>query len=222
VLLYGALSSNLNFQGKYISSLGGMNIFKQTREEDKLYYSNWVYEYINENYKHGFENLINFFNEHDSRENVVYDEPDLENNKASNLNDDAHINSFVNIVTESLIDSDCVFFSEKTFKPIYMAQPFIIFGNPNSLKKLKEMGYKTFDVWWDESYDNEHNLQTRYEKIVDIMLEIATWDLEKCNQVILEMEDILVHNFNVMVEGRSTRDIINTISDFPKPTKTCI
>ena len=33
---------------------------------------------------------------------------------------------------------------------------FLVSGmNPHYLKKLKELGFKTFDSWWDESYDSE-------------------------------------------------------------------
>ena len=88
--------------------------------------------------------------------NYYYDIPNWETRKLSagaSLNIEAHLDCFLNIVTETLFNADSIFLSEKTYKPIYMCQPFIIFGNPNSLKKLKELGYKTFDKWWDESYD---------------------------------------------------------------------
>jgi hypothetical protein len=153
------------------------------------------------------EKLIEFYRGYDSTISSIYDEPDLENNKATNLNLGAHNSSFVNVVTESLINNSSIFFSEKTFKPIFCAQPFILIGNPNSLTKLKEYGFQTFDKWWDESYDTELDFAKRLEKIIDVMEEISTWDQEKMYKITKEMESVFVNNFNVMV---STDEIYET------------
>ena len=44
--------------------------------------------------------------------------------------------------------------------------PFFVVGNPHTLKKIKRLGFKTFSMLWDESYDNELDLNTRIEKII--------------------------------------------------------
>ena len=96
--------------------------------------------------------------------NYYYDIPNWETRKLSagaSLNIEAHLDCFLNIVTETLFNSESIFISEKTYKPIYLCQPFIIFGNPHTLKKLKQLGYKTFDKWIDESYDNEPDRNVR-------------------------------------------------------------
>ena len=43
--------------------------------------------------------------------------------------------------------------TEKTFKPIISLHPFILVSIPGSLAALKELGYKTFHPWINESYD---------------------------------------------------------------------
>ena len=68
------------------------------------------------------KNLVNFYNDYDCRVHTWYDEPDLENNKADTFNTKAHKESFVNIVSESLIHQETVFFSEKIYKPMFCAQ----------------------------------------------------------------------------------------------------
>jgi hypothetical protein len=98
-----------------------------------------------------------------------------------------------------MCNNESIFITEKTYKPIYMCQPFIIFGNPHSLKKLKEYGFKTFDKWWDESYDEELNLNVRFEKIIKVLEEIASWDFDKCYDITNEMESILIHNYKQMM-----------------------
>ena len=84
-----------------------------------------------------------------------------------------------------------------------MCQPFIVFSSPNYLKKLKEMGYKTFDKWWDESYDEELDFTKRFEKIIKIMEEISMWSLDKCYEITQEMEEVLIHNFKRLCNNNS-------------------
>ena len=100
---------------------------------------------------------------------------------------------FLSIVMETYNYEKYPFFTEKTFKPIIGCQPFIIHGNPGCLTELKNAGFKTFDRWFDESYDNlaDHN---RFEAIARIILEISSWSLEKINEVYQEMLPILKHN----------------------------
>ena len=45
-----------------------------------------------------------------------------------------------------------VFISEKTFKCLAVKHPFIIFGRPGTIKGLKQLGFKTFSPFFDESY----------------------------------------------------------------------
>jgi hypothetical protein len=174
---------------------------------------------VQDYYRHDKWRLTDFFRAYDSRKHYTYDESDLENNKASSFNDTAHRISFVNIVTESLIGENSIFFSEKTYKPILAAQPFIIFGSPNSLSKLKELGFKTFDKWWDESYDEEVDFTHRLEKIVDVLEEIASWDIEKCHQVINEMESVLRHNFETMINTDDTYKLYSLLASNRTPIK---
>jgi len=87
---------------------------------------------------------------------------------------------------------------------MFALQPFILIGNRGSLKKLKEYGFKTFDRWWDESYDEDFH-QVRFEKIVTLLEEISTWDNVKISKTLTEMEEVLIHNFNMLTEDKSTK-----------------
>ena len=122
-----------------------------------------------------------------------------------------NIKSFCDIVTESeeastfnrnfeladrLFESDSklIHLTEKIGKPLLLGQPFILISGPFYLKKLKELGFKTFDKWWDESYDLEEDYSKRMKIIYNNILEIYKWDLDKCKDVMLEMHSILIHN----------------------------
>jgi hypothetical protein len=157
--------------------------------------------------------------------NYYYDIPNWEMRKLSagaSLNIQSHLDCFLNIVTETLFDMDSIFLSEKTYKPIYLCQPFIIFGNPYSLKKLKELGYKTFDKWWDESYDNEMDVNKRFVKIVNILEQISEWDMDMCFEIKKEMQDILIHNYKNMFKTDEIYNLFNILKTDIKPKNTLI
>ena len=58
---------------------------------------------------------------------------------------------------ESWWHEGCI--TEKTYKSFFYLHPFIIVGAAGSLKYLQSLGFKTFDGFIDESYDNinEHD-----------------------------------------------------------------
>lgn len=147
---------------------------------------------------------------------IIADENTDTINFANNLNEELHRNTFINVVTESLFNESSVFFSEKIYKPMYCAQPFIIVGNPNSLKKLKEQGYKTFDKWWDESYDEEPDLVKRLNKLEKVYEEIGRKSYEELFQMTVEMEDTLIHNFNTLMSSERLNKLTNFLEDLCK------
>lgn len=123
-------------------------------------------------------------------------------NWASELNPVMHRDTLVNVTIEThQTPSEEIFLSEKTYRPFYTAQPFIIFGNPGTLRVLKEMGYKTFDKFWDESYDENLPISQRLEKLYKTMIQIAETPMEVLNSYMEDFEPILRHNFNVMISS---------------------
>lgn len=122
-------------------------------------------------------------------------------------------NSFISVVTETFffredevdtpwnnIQPIPAFITEKTEKCFSSLHPFIIISTPYFLKYLKELGFRTFDRWWDESYDLEEDDNIRLIKIQKIILEISKWDNYKCMKVLNEMRDILEWNQRVNSE----------------------
>ena len=207
ILLFGIFNSVKELRDTAITTLGASD----NGQQDAFHAYVWNDVYGDFKFR---KELLEFYSKYDSSSHTWYDEPDLENNKASSLNVEAHGNTFVNVVSESLIHPTTIFFSEKTFKPILLAQPFIIVGNPFSLRTLREQGYQTFSKWWDESYDEEEDFYKRFEKICSLLLEISKWDDEKCFNMTQEMLPTLLHNFNVLLEGRSIKDTIKKLENF--------
>ena len=84
-------------------------------------------------------------------------------------------NSLINIVTETYFFNNIIHITEKTYKPIAFMQPFILLGAAGSLQHIKDMGFKTFGEFWDESYDLEKDDKKRFKMIVDIIESISKW-----------------------------------------------
>ena len=146
--------------------------------------------------------------------NYYYDVPSWDNQKiggGARLNIEAHLKCFLNIVTETLYDNESLFISEKTYKPIYLCQPFIVFGNPFTLNKLHELGYKTFDRWWDENYDSELDLKQRFDKIVKVIEQISDLNINQLMKLKNEMREVLIHNYLNFFRVNQMEELFKTL-----------
>jgi hypothetical protein len=75
-----------------------------------------------------------------------------------------------------------------------VGHPFILFGNQNSLKYLKSIGYKTFDKWIDESYDSEMDENIRCSMIVHELKKLKDKSIDELKIIREEMKEICHHN----------------------------
>ena len=103
--------------------------------------------------------------------------------------------SFCNIVTESKFFFPYGHFADKLLNAIKMCRPFLLFSSPNSLAYAKSLGFKTFDKFWDESYDTELNHKIRFEKLLDVIEYINFFTLDELKDMYKEMIPIIEHNF---------------------------
>ena len=120
--------------------------------------------------------------------------------------------TFLSIVVESIYDDLSVFLDEKIWKPIYNYHPFIMVGCPNSLKKLKELGFKTFHPFIDESYDSEHNHGKRLLMISDEIKKIHSKSNLELKKWYTQLTPILEHNKNKLLPW--SKDKKNIIRNF--------
>ena len=65
-----------------------------------------------------------------------------------------------------------LFITEKSWKPFFSGNPQLIFGNPNTLKELRNAGFETFPEIFDESYDTEQVPEKRASIIQDNIKEV--------------------------------------------------
>lgn len=121
-------------------------------------------------------------------------------------------NSLVSLITETNYDVDEVTLTEKSYKPIKEKHPFIIVGVNGALKGLRKAGFRTFNEFWDESYDDIENAGQRMQAIRNIIEDISTWDNDKILDFKRKVKPILEHNFKVLKES-SPRKMALEIND---------
>jgi len=78
----------------------------------------------------------------------------------------------VNVVLETVVDGPKIHLTEKILRPIACAHPFVIMAGPGALEYLRGYGFRTFEKFWDESYDLETDTVKRMEMIVATMCQI--------------------------------------------------
>jgi hypothetical protein len=100
---------------------------------------------------------------------------------------------FVDVVCESHASGDVFYCSEKTWRPIIARRPFLLMSNRESLRNLRRLGFRTFDQWWDESYD-DYGERDRVKRINSLTDFIAGWPIHRLGQVLEEMQPVLEHN----------------------------
>ena len=81
------------------------------------------------------------------------------------------------IVSETNANDFEVFMTEKIWKPIIAQHIFVVHGNYLYLQKFRDMGFKTFNNYFDEGYDLDRDPDTRIDTIVDVCdrLRDAPW-----------------------------------------------
>ena len=122
----------------------------------------------------------------------------LVNDAISNL----YNTSLVHIISETNFFTPVIHQTEKTIKPISNLQPFIMLGSPNSLKSIKDMGFKTFSRFWDESYDTEYDNNVRLLKITELCKTISEWSPQRKIDFTFEVKEIVDYNYNQFMNGR--------------------
>ena len=107
-------------------------------------------------------------------------------------------NCFCAVANETRFAQPFGYFSEKTLNPMMSGLPVIVVAPPHTLKYLKGFGFKTYDQWWDESYDDEENHYKRMIKIFDVIDYINSKSLSELKEMYDQMSEIIAHNKEVI------------------------
>lgn len=89
-----------------------------------------------------------------------------------------YIDTYFSVVTETVFDYPYSFRTEKIWKPIAMAHPWIAVSNAGYYRDMRNIGFKTFNGLIDESFDQIEDSQTRIERIAQIVKDLCSQDLD--------------------------------------------
>jgi hypothetical protein len=93
------------------------------------------------------------------------------------LNPEAYIDTYFSVVTETVFDYPYSFRTEKIWKPMAMAHPWIAVANQGYYRDLRNLGFQTFGHLIDESFDTIENSQARIERIAQVVEDLCRQDL---------------------------------------------
>jgi hypothetical protein len=99
--------------------------------------------------------------------------------------------------------------TEKTYKAISCKTPFIAYTTPYFLKELRQMGYKTFGPWIDESYDDIEDDTVRSTAIAQEIERIHNLDTDSYNSLIKNCRDIAEENYAVLLQKKNNIQLVN-------------
>lgn len=108
--------------------------------------------------------------------------------------------SYIHLVTESDFDTghNILRFTEKIFKPIATLSPFILIGQPGTLKAMRELGFRTFSDFWDESYDGITDPKARMQALFALTRDLSRLDNAEMERMRGEMEGLLSYNYETL------------------------
>ena len=114
--------------------------------------------------------------------------------------DESHLfdNVFLNIVNETHQPDELIFVTEKTYRSINYCRPFVVNGDRGTLRYLKDMGFRTFDKFWDESYDAATSDHVRIGKILKITRQICAMDEKSLLNLYVDMVPTLEYNYKYL------------------------
>ncbi len=129
-----------------------------------------------------------------------------------NTNLGLYLTSYFSIWTETLYGGEnihSVKLTNKVFLSMLNLHPFFVVGQPKTLDYLRRAGFKTFNDFWNEEYDDEFDHQLRMSKIQVSLKNILSkttdeihrhffgqeWDGDRNNIYNTKMFKILKHNY---------------------------
>ena len=118
--------------------------------------------------------------------------------------------SFLWLSCETKKPDDGIYITEKTYKAIAYGSPFCILGDDGSLDYIKNLGFKTFDTFWDESYDYGSD-QEKINKITMIVKNICSKSVSELNTLYKEMLPTLRHNQEQLIQQTQVNNLIRKL-----------
>lgn len=156
-----------------------------------LHYDNYILNYHGKELGRPSRNLdINFdFDGHSSSRMFLHD--GLSFNALLSFPTDLFNTARFNLVVETSQIHNDFHLTEKTLKPLFVGQPFVVFADRHHLRHLRTLGFETFGNLWPEDYDEIADLDARIDAIIKLLNDLKNfnWNAHR-----YELEAITNHN----------------------------
>jgi hypothetical protein len=137
---------------------------------------------------------------------LIADNNNFDVNDPFNILSTLHTSTVFSIVNETLADDynkTSLFYSEKILKPIINFQPMIIFGQPGINHELTRLGFKTYDKYFDLSFDYQPDMILRYQGLLNsinqLVLDLSAMSKQEKIDWRFKHQEILEHNYQVFL-----------------------
>ena len=131
-----------------------------------------------------------------------------------------HSKTVFSIVNETLISNyknTSLFFSEKLLKPIINYQPMVIYGQTGINRKIQMLGFKTYEDYFDLSFDDEPDDVLRYKKLLASVENTVKHlrSLSRDEQIAwrFKQSELLIYNREVFVRKENTMKQLGVFSE---------
>jgi hypothetical protein len=113
--------------------------------------------------------------------------------------------SYFHIVCETHMDYDFngVTLTEKIYKPVVAGKPFVVVGQKDILKLLREQGFKTFHPIIDESYDDIDDTTMRINRVCEELKKLNDLPIDEFLVKIDSCQHIIRHNLALVDKFRN-------------------
>jgi hypothetical protein len=129
------------------------------------------------------------------------------------VNHRCYTDTWFSLVTETIYDYPHTFRTEKIWKPVLMAHPFVVAANRGYLQDLQAAGFQTFHTLIDESYDNIQDPVSRMQAILSEMKRIAILPIEQKKLLWTNLNKIAQHNQKLFFSKEWTNTICQELVD---------
>lgn len=170
----------------------------------------WLKAEANKNSKEMFDLLDKHENEILNMPDLYVDYQDLVTNRAWHDNDTDHLynDTLFSVITETFYFNDRAmdggrYLTEKTFKAITCEHPFLLVTRANTLPLLKQLGYRTFHPYINESYDQETDDYKRMLMIIEEIKRLSSMNRYQINQFILACKPIVKYNLENLLSKKN-------------------
>jgi hypothetical protein len=138
---------------------------------------------------------------------------------------DAYDDTWFTVTTETGMGPNLNRITEKTPKPFLNFHPSLIFGGVGALALARELGFRTFSNWFDESYDLVKDRHDRFDCVYAELVRLSAMTDAEWLAMEIEMRPLLIENAEAgLIKGpelmrRRDKTFVDTLEAYAAASK---